>query len=125
MNYYLISKTDKAFKCKDSFVPKGGFSFNQKLSITVYNIGMIRYILNKKLTNSLKNIINLYLYYEGADDEDGCANNLLPRIEVLRRILIENYALYLTESEIESYLTKFDKLEAKIGSLGQKKSRSM
>lgn len=125
MNYYLISKTDKAFKCKASFVPQGGFSFNQKLSITVYNIGMIRYILNKKLTNSLKNIINLYLYYEGADDGDGCAENLLPRIEVLRRILIEDYALYLTESEIESYLTKFDKLEAKIGSLGHKKSRSM
>ena len=125
MNYYLISKTDKAFKCKNFFEATVGFSFHQKIAITVYNAEMINYILNKKLTNSLKNIINLYLFYEGEDDGDGCADNLLPRIELLRRVLIESYAFYLSESEIESYLTKFDKLEAKIGNLGQKKSRSM
>ena len=125
MNYYLVSKTDKAFKCAGNLSLSGGFSFNQKTAITVYNLGMIRFILNKKLTNSLKSIINLYLFYEGNEDSDGCADTLLPRIEVLRRILIENYAFYMSESEIESYLTKFDKLEAKIGNLGQKKSRSM
>ena len=89
---------------------------------------MINYILNKKLTNSLKNIINLYLLYDSDTDDEGSderMESLLPKVELLRKILIESYSIFLSEGEIESYLIKFDKLESKIYRTENKKSRSM
>lgn len=125
MKYYLISKTDKTFKSNAGIVLAGGYNFKQRLSITLYDANMINYILNKKIKNSLKSIISLYLLYEDGEDDGDSVETLLPKIEVLRRILIEKYALYLSEGEIESYLTKCDKLEAKIANFGSKKSKSM
>lgn len=123
---YLIYKNDKTFKTETTLVLKGGYSFNQKLPITLFNAELINYVLNKKLTNSLKGIINLYLLYE--DDEEGAenrANDLIPKIELLRSILIDNYAAFLSEGEIESYLTKMEKLEDKICRGITKKSRGL
>lgn len=126
MEYFILTKIDKIWTWKPAeFV--GGYSFKRKTKITLYNYDMIRFILLKKLNNSLKNIINLYLLYETDDSEDGIESlmGLIPKVETLRAILIENYATYLTETEIESYLMKFDRLEEKIDSTNIKKSRSM
>jgi len=126
MEYYLITKTNVTWKWKPIKF-KGGLSFNQKMPITLYNFGMIRYILIKKMNKSLKGIITLYLMYEDNDDEssDTAIQELIPKVEFLRKVFIEKYALYMSESEIESYLMKLDKLEAKIQNRGMKKTRSM
>lgn len=121
MRYLVISKTDKKNKMKKKLSLKNGFEFNKSVHITLYNHNMIHYILIKKLNNSLKNLINLYLLYE--DDEDARAKELSPKIELLRRVLIEQYAFYLEEVEIESYLDKLNKLEGKVLNSGAKKSR--
>ncbi len=58
-----------------------------------------------------------------SDDANDSMGELLPSIEYLRKILINQYALHLTEIEIESYLIKLDKLENKIGQKLNKKTR--
>lgn len=125
MNYYLITKTGETWTWKPTKF-RGGLSFHQKMSITLYNYEMIRYILVKKMNKSLKKIINLYLLYNSEEgEESGDIEALIPKVEFLRKVFIENYALYMTENEIESYLTKLDKLENKISSRTVKKSRGL
>lgn len=121
MEYFWVFKRDGDFKSKKRIVLKDGYSFNQKISITLYNPSMIRYILNRKVNNSLKAIINLYLLYE--DDDDARNSEVLPKIELLRSILLDSYRGFLTDKEIEEYLGKLDKIEKKIGSGKSKKSR--
>lgn len=121
MKYFLIAKTDKKVKLLNPLKLKGGFTFKNKMPITIYNREIIRYVLIRKLNNSLKSIINLYLLYD-EDDEDN-NSELLPRIELLRNILIKDYAMFLTEVEIEAYLIKFDRLEEKINSRLNKRIR--
>lgn len=127
MEYFSLTKTDK--NCTWEYkVFKNGYTFKAKTHLTLYNFYMIRYVLLKKLNNSLKNIINLYLVYsedEEESGENGNVANLIPKVETLRNILIEKYAAYMTESEIEAYLMKLDKLAEKIDSNSYKRSRSM
>lgn len=120
MNYFLISKSDKIFKSDKKITPKGGYKFNQKIAISLYNNDMIRYILTKKINKSLKDIINLYLLNE--EDADGC-EELMPKIEFLRSLLIEKYSKHLNQYEVDAYLTKLEKLESKMFSSHSKKSR--
>ena len=121
--YYLLIKKDTKNKLKEKIVLRNGYQFNQKIKITLFSYDIINYILNKKITNQLRDIINIFLLYE--DDEDGRETIILPKIETLRRVLIEKYARYLTEGEIESYLTKCDKIECKTVYRKNQKSRSM
>ncbi len=123
MEYFLITKTDNKRKLSKPLKLFGGYSFNQKISITIYNYNIIRYILLKKLNNSLKSIINSYILFE--QDEDSDASALLPKLETLRNIFIEKYAFYLTESEIESYLMKIDRITEKVSANNVRKSRSL
>lgn len=124
MEYYALTKTDTI----NRWIPtifKGGYTFSQKLHITIYDFNMIRYILIKKLNNSLKGIINLYLLYtESEEDSDENIASLLPKIETLRAILIEKYAAYLQETEIEAYLMKLDRLAEKVDSRIFKRTRT-
>lgn len=125
MHYYLLVKNDIKSKLNDKITLQNGCQFKQKLTITIFNYGMINYIFNKKITNHLKEIINIFILYE--DDEDGADEResiLIPKIETLRRLLIEKYARFLTEGEIESYLTKCDKIECKTVYRKNQKSRS-
>ena len=71
----------------------------------------------------MRSLINLYKLYED-DEDDSRREELLPRIELLRRILIEQYAEFLEEIEIESYLDKLNKFENKVSGTKSKKSRS-
>lgn len=122
MNYYLIIKKDKPSQLKSALKFKQGFQFNQKIKITLYNFQLMNNIFNKKIAKSLQEIINIFLLYE--DDEDGREGILVPKIETLRRMIIEKYSISLTEGEIESYLTKCDKIEYKTRQRMSQKSRS-
>lgn len=121
--YYLITKRNPIKKLTKKIKFIGGYSFNHKLKINLYEKNIIHYILITKLNNSLKKIINIYLLYEDEEDTDTRNDIILPKVESLRKILIESYAYYLTEGEIESYLTKLDKLESKLFSNKKSKSR--
>lgn len=123
MTYYLIFKSNKKWQSNTKITLKDGYEFHQRIKITLYDYQMINYIFNKKITKYLQEIINLFLLYE--DDEDGREGILVPKIETLRRLIIEKYSRYLTEGEIESYLTKCDKIEYKTISRKKQKSRSM
>jgi len=123
MKYYMITKTDTLATWKPK-VFRNGFTFNQKYYITLYDFDMIRYVLITKMNKSLRSFISLYLMVNDEDEDNGTLESLIPRIETLRSIFIEKYALYLRETEIESYLTKLDKLEEKIdGKLNRKNRR--
>lgn len=125
MQYYLLVKNDKKIKLSKKIILRNGYQFKQKLSITLFNYGMINYIFNKKITNYLREIINIFILYEGDEDgEDEREGILIPKIETLRRLLIEKYSRFLTEGEIESYLTKCDKIECKTVYRKNQKSRS-
>ncbi|HBA37180.1 MAG TPA: hypothetical protein DCY94_00520 [Firmicutes bacterium] len=125
MEHFSLNKTDKKYTWNPVMF-KGGYTFNQKTHLTLYNYGMTRYILLKKLNISLRNLINLYLVYvEDEDDEGENMENLLPKVETLRNVLIGKYAAYMSESEIEAYLMKLDSLAAKIDSKSNKRSRTM
>lgn len=122
MKYYMLIKSDKKKKVKTKLILKGGYQFRQKLKITLFDYEMINYIFNKKITKSLQDIINIFLLYE--DDEDGREGILVPKIETLRQALINKYAGYLSEGEIESYLMKCDKIAYKTSLRKKSKSRS-
>lgn len=122
MNHYVIIKTGSTCTLDKALRFKNGFPFKHRLKITLYESNIIHYVLIKKLNDSLKKIINLYLMHE-SDDANDSMGELLPSIEYLRKILINHYALHLTEIEIESYLIKLDKLENKIGQKLNKKTR--
>lgn len=123
MEYFWIFKTDKKSKSNKKILLKDGYKFNQKVSITLYNYDMISYILKRKINNSLKAIINLYLLYDDEDDSTRISE-ILPKIELLRNILLENYSKWLDEDEVRGYLSKLDKIEKKLGVDKSKKSRS-
>ncbi len=123
MKHYMITKTDVLATWKPKKF-KNGFTFNQKFYITLYNFDMIRYVLITKMNKSLRGFINIYLIIND-DDDNGTLESLIPKIETLRSIFIEKYALYLKETEIESYLMKLDKLEEKIDNRLNRKSRRL
>ena len=126
MSYFLIYKTDKKKKVEKPIVLRGGYSFAKKISITLYNPELTRYILKKKINSSLKGIINLYLVCESVEDGDDDAREALaPKIELLRQVLLERYAFFLPQSDVEDYLNKLEKMEKKVGMLQSKKSRSL
>ncbi len=124
MKYYMITKTDTTVKWKPK-VFRNGFTFSQKYYITLYDYDMIRYVLITKMNKSLRGFINIYLMVNDDDEDNGTLESLIPKIETLRSIFIEKYALYLRETEIEAYLTKLDKLEEKIDSRLNRKSRRL
>lgn len=124
MNYFILIKTDKPYKLRQRIFLYHGFPFNKKVKITLYHPETTRFILIKKLNTSLRGLINLYKVYDDDDDDDTRREALLPRIELLRRILIEQYADFLEETEIESYLDKLNKFEYKVDGSKSKKSRS-
>lgn len=128
MKYYAIYKTDEKKKSEEIIVLKGGYSFRKKTMITLYDDDVIRNILITKLNNSLKGIIDLYLLTE-SDDESGDGRNetdiLMPKIELMRSLLLGKYASFLSKREIENYLNKLEKMEKKIGMKQSKKSRSL
>ncbi len=121
--YYSIYKKDKTFKTDKKITFKKGYTFDKKITITLYEPSLIKYVLIKKLNNSLKGLINLYKFYED-DDDDTRREALLPKIEVLRSIFLREYVDFLEEIEIESYLDRFNKLERKVDGSKTKKSRS-
>lgn len=121
--YYIITKTDKSYRLERKIILKKGYTFDKKITITLYHYGMIKYVLIKKLNNSLKGLINLYKFYED-DDDDTRREALLPKIELLRNIFLNQYADFLEEIEIESYLDRFNKLERKVDGSKSKKSRT-
>lgn len=127
MEYYIIYKTDEVKKSTKPLSFKDGYSFTKKMVITLYESGLIKHVLTTKINNSLKSIINLYLMIE--EDEDGeseaSRETLLPKIELMRRMLLEKYAMFLGIDEVESYLNKLEKLEKKIGKKQYKKTRSL
>lgn len=127
MEYFAIYKTDKKSASSQPIKLIGGYNFVKKISITLYNRDMVRYILLKKLNNSLKSIINLYLLCEDSEDTDSEANRdiLLPKIELMRKLLLERYSLFLNREEVEDYLIKLEKMERKVGNMPTKKSRRM
>lgn len=129
MNYFVLYKTDKKANSEKALQFRGGYSFKKKTIITLYNHQMTSYILIKKFNKSLKDIINLYLFYANSEDEDGtgdAVNVLGAKVEMLRAVLLEQYSLFLDRPIVEDYLNKLEKMERKIGSLHQvKKSRSM
>lgn len=125
MEYFSLTKTDNNCIWEPKIF-KGGYTFKSKTHLTIYNFNMTRYILLKKLNNSIKNIVNLYLLSDEEDEGDEEVANLIPKVETLRNILIQKYAAYMSESEIEAYLMKLDKLAEKIDtSMNKKRSRSM
>ncbi len=128
MEYYAIYKTDKCAKCKKTIALAGGYEFSKKTKITLYNKEMMHYILTKKLNKSLKDIINLYLAVANADedeDNDEAREALVPRIELMRNVLLERYSFFLDKGVVEDYLNKLEKMERKVGGLEPKKSRSL
>jgi len=120
----MITKTDTLATWKPKIF-RNGFTFNQKYYITLYDFDMIRYVLITKMNKSLRSFINVYLMVNDDDEDNSTLESLIPRIETLRSIFIEKYALYLKETEIESYLTKLDKLEEKIDGKLNRKSRRL
>ena len=129
MDYFLIYKTDKSASCDKPIVLTGGYNFVKKISITLYNREMMNYILTKKLNKSLKNIINLYLLCANSEDDEtddeAAREALVPKIDLMRSILLEKYSFFLNKEVIEDYLNKIEKLEKKVGNLQSKKSRSL
>lgn len=123
MNYYVLLKTNRASSLEKKLFLFHGYPFNKRIKITIYNPEITRFVLIKKLNSSLRSLINLYKLYED-DEDDSRREELLPRIELLRRILIEQYAEFLEEIEIESYLDKLNKFENKVSGTKSKKSRS-
>lgn len=113
MKYYVIERTNqKASWNSRKF--KRGFTFNKKECITLYESNMIRYVLTTKLNKILKKYINIYLNTSDEDASDTTIGNLLPKIETMRKVLLKDYAPYLRATDIESYLTRLEKLEMKI-----------
>lgn len=126
MDYYSIYKTDKNFLCDNNITFKGGYSFNKKITITLYNAEMIEHILTKKFNKSLKNLINIYLMLENDEEGDNNAVDILePKIEVLRNLLLGTYARFLDAKTVEDCLNKLEKFERKVGKLTVKKSRHL
>lgn len=125
MEYFLIYKTDKLVKIDAPIELSRGFKFAKKTTITLYNKGIIDYILTKKINKNLREIINLYLQYinqaeEGETDADAQAI-LEAKVEFLRNALFKNYAPFLDRKAIEDYVIKLEKMEAKIANIPSKK----
>lgn len=121
MEYFSITKTDSKCEFDRVLSLKGGYEFNQRINITLYNNSMIRYILNKKINSSFKNIINMILALESdADDDD--VNAIVIKIETLRTLLLEKYSRYIGVKDTETYLKRIEKLEEKTGNRKVKKS---
>lgn len=126
MKYYVIYKTDKK-STLDALPVLEGYTFKQKIRITLYNRDMTQYILEKKVNKSLRAIIDLYLLYESDDDEengDARRDALIPKIETLKNNLLGKYAYYMPVHEITNYIDKLEKLERKLGTAKSQKSRS-
>lgn len=122
MKHYSIIKKSDITKIDKKLTLKEGYSFKQKVGITLYEKNLVRYILSKKMDKAIYKLISAYVASEG-DDDDSERQALLPRLELLRRTLIDNYARYLSEYEIESYLMKIDHLTDRIQSKIHKKSK--
>lgn len=123
MKYYSIVKKSNKTQINKRIVLKGGFSFKQKIGITLYENNLVRYILSKKMDKAIYKLISAYVATENDDDDDSERQALLPKLELLRKTLIDNYARYFSEYEIESYLMKIDHLTDRIQSKLHKKSK--
>ena len=122
MKYFSITKTNKKNKMEPGLSLKEGYRFNQKIRITLYDNSMIDYILNKKINNTLKNIINMMVLLEEESDEDSVLL-ISAKLETLRKLLLEKYSRYINNQDTESYLKKIEKLEERLGQRKIKKNR--
>lgn len=125
MSYFTIDKNNASFQYTDKLTFKHGYKFSKRTTITLYNTTLINYVLTTKFNKSLKDIINLYLLWCNDEDADGAVAAIMPRVELLRKILLEDYAFYLDRKTIEGYLDKLEKMERKVGRMTTQKSRSL
>ena len=113
MKHFVLVKTeDKCSIAKHkSFC--GGYQFNSKFKICLYEKSMIKYILKRKLDRSFSKLVKLYYLIE-CDDEEGEVSNLTAKIDAMRISLLEDYSKYIGSKSTESYLAKLEIIEGRI-----------
>lgn len=120
MKYFKIKKTDYYNKLEEAMTFKNGFKFGSKTKIWIYDYDMIEYILAKKLDKHLNNILSLYLLLD--DNDDDSADELLIKLDTMRKILFDRYSKYLSDKVVKRYNYKLDNIEKRIESKKRKKS---
>ncbi len=120
MKYFKITKKDYYNKIEDNVTFKNGYKFGSKTKIWIYDYDMIEYILAKKLDKYLKDILSLYLLLE--DDDDESANELIIKLDTMKKILFDKYSKYLSDKLVKRYNYKFDDIEKRIENKKRKKS---
>ena len=120
MKYFKIKKIDYYNKLEKTITFKNGYKFGSKTKIWIYDTGMIEYILAKKLDKYLKDILSLYLILD--DNDDSSADELLIKLDTLRKILLGKYSKFLSDKLVKRYNYKLDNIEKRIESKKHKKS---
>ena len=121
---YTIYKTDKKIKFQRKTSFNEGYTFRGRPAITMYEKGLIKEVLIKKINNAFKNIMSVLLSVRDDDDDDETRTNELEiRIETLRALLIDKYFPFIGNSRTNAYLSKLEEIEDKIYRKENKKSR--
>lgn len=108
---YIINKKNDKYKSNKRLIFEGGFGFNKKIQITIYNEDMIKGIINNKIRTKLNKITVLNMLYENDEDDDSTGRLARIKIEELRCILLGEYKEFIGEKKINSLLKDLDKLE--------------
>jgi len=119
MKRYKLIKVNKKYKLENKISLKGGCSVNAKNNIIIYDDQLKGFVINKKLTNILNQIVLLYKLYS-VDSSDENAEALTIRIDYFRRLLFNNYRLHIPDKDFKKYNKQVSSIEKQIN---QKKVR--
>ena len=119
MMHYVIKKDNTKKYLNKDFKLHDGCLFRSKNNIIIYDKDMIDYVVQKKLTNLLGQILLLYRLYSATESGDD-QNKLQIKIEYYRELLLKDYFNHLSKEKLKNYENKITKLE---NSLNMKKVR--
>ena len=110
---YKISKNKNRYKSLDRISFEGGYGFNKKIRITIYNDSMINSIINSIVKTKLNKISVLNMLYENNDDDEGTGKLIQIKIEELRHILLGEYKEYISNKKMQKILKDLKEIESR------------